>query len=247
MQIKLFDLIKKYEAHKEERMCIKYDEILGPIRHEVRSVLEIGVQTGFSLLAWKDFFPNATIVGVDIDRTLIEPEERIKIGRFSQDDKASFENLFRTHSIEKFDVIIDDAAHIGHLAKRSYEILFDNYLEEGGHYIIEDWGTAYWGHFPDGADYKEPSGADEEKGYFESHLHGMVGFLKQLVDESFRSCIYTAGDVRNSKFEYLKFQENLVTIKKPTAAKRDMENLKSTGIEHEKLVKLLAQRDNPTR
>ena len=37
------------------------------LREDVRNVLEIGVQSGRSLRMWEEFFPNATIYGLDID------------------------------------------------------------------------------------------------------------------------------------------------------------------------------------
>ena len=37
------------------------------IHTEVRSVVEIGVQTDRSIRMWEEFFPNATIYGLDID------------------------------------------------------------------------------------------------------------------------------------------------------------------------------------
>ncbi len=37
------------------------------IRLEVKSVLEIGIQTDRSIRMWEEFFPNAIIYGIDID------------------------------------------------------------------------------------------------------------------------------------------------------------------------------------
>ena len=43
-----------------------YAAVLSPIRHMSFDLLELGVSSGASLLAWRDFFPNANIVGLDI-------------------------------------------------------------------------------------------------------------------------------------------------------------------------------------
>jgi hypothetical protein len=42
---------------------------------------------------------------------------------------------------EGFDIIIDDASHIGELTKTAFWHLFDNHLKPNGLYAIEDWGT----------------------------------------------------------------------------------------------------------
>ena len=49
-----------------------------------------------------------------------------------------------------FDIIIDDASHIGELTKATFWHLFDRHLKPGGLYAIEDWGTGYLDDFPDG-------------------------------------------------------------------------------------------------
>ena len=49
-----------------------------------------------------------------------------------------------------FDIIIDDASHIGELTKTSFWHLFDHHLKPGGLYAIEDWGTGYLDDFTDG-------------------------------------------------------------------------------------------------
>jgi hypothetical protein len=38
--------------------------------------------------------------------------------------------------------------------------------------VIEDWGTGYWDYWPDGKAYDGTN-----------HMAGMVGFVKELVDE----------------------------------------------------------------
>ena len=57
------------------------------------------------------------------------------------------------------------------LTRASFSALFDRHLKPGGIYAIEDWETGYWPRWPDG------------KAYEPGHAHGMVGFIKDLVDE----------------------------------------------------------------
>ena len=42
-----------------------YDSVLGPARQDVRRLLEVGVLGGSSLRMWRDYMPNAEIVGLD--------------------------------------------------------------------------------------------------------------------------------------------------------------------------------------
>src|SRR5271166_3915885 len=43
-----------------------YETIIGSLRTEANLVMEIGVADGSSLLAWREVFPFATCVGMDI-------------------------------------------------------------------------------------------------------------------------------------------------------------------------------------
>ena len=106
---------------------------------------------------------------------------------------------------EGFDLIIDDASHIGELTKTTFWHLFDHHLKPGGLYAIEDWGTGYLDDFPDGKQFEpKPSTLNP----FPCHSNGMVGFVKELVDEQGAGSI-TLG--RNEEFRLSKFESLLVT------------------------------------
>ena len=55
-------------------------------------------------------------------------------------------------------------------------MLFTRWLKPGGVYVVEDWGTGYGPKWADGAPYA-PDGTPG------GHRAGMVGFVKELVDE----------------------------------------------------------------
>jgi hypothetical protein len=87
------------------------------------------------------------------------------------------------------DLVIDDASHIGHLSRLTFDYVFP-YVTNGGLYIVEDWGTGYWDTWIDGSgfmDSKVPATAGRIARRVPSHDFGMVGFVKSLVD-------YTATD-----------------------------------------------------
>ena len=72
-------------------------------------------------------------------------------------------------------------------------------------YAIEDWGTGYLDDFPDGRKFDpKPSILDP----FPCHSHGMVGFVKELVDEQWAGSIALG---RKEQFRWSKFESLLIT------------------------------------
>lgn len=108
------------------------------IRLEVKSVLEIGVETGSSIRMWEEFFPNAIIYGIDINPACKQFEggrRRILIGDQSDPDFL----LQLRQSAEPFDVIIDDGSHRIEHQLKTFELLFPT-MSDHGVYVIEDTG-----------------------------------------------------------------------------------------------------------
>jgi len=109
------------------------------IRLDVRNVLEIGVQTDRSLRMWEEFFPHATIHGIDIDPKCREFEggrRRIHIG--DQGDPAFLARVVGAAGAP-FDIVIDDGSHIVEHQLRTFEYLFPQ-LSDHGIYVLEDTG-----------------------------------------------------------------------------------------------------------
>jgi hypothetical protein len=207
-----------------------YDKILVPWVDKSVTLLELGVYRGGSLKLWRDYFPRGTIIG--IDRKLPEHfvrGERIHIFEGNQADKAFLSAVANETAPDGFDIIIDDASHIGKKVKRTFWHLFDHYLKSGGLYAIEDWGTGYQDDFPDGKRFNpKPSIlnrvrsllpqrlAKQLKVPFPSHSYGMVGFIKELVDEQGAGSI-TIGrkeEFRLSKIESLVITPGIVFVTK---------------------------------
>lgn len=134
-----------------------YYELLKDHRYEYTAVLELGVWEGASHLMWKDFFPKATIYGVDDFSGLAKKymdllhnyelvganlahklewmkEHGLNIFVCDQTDKDSV--LGCLEGI-KLDLIIDDGGHGSWQQQRSFAFLWDQ-LKPGGYYIIED-------------------------------------------------------------------------------------------------------------
>jgi hypothetical protein len=157
-----------------------YHRHFRPRRASVLKVLEIGVggttswsgyethAGGQSLRMWRRYFPNATIIGVDIYPKSVGGS-RIRFAQGSQSDEAFVRSLIERYG--PFDLVIDDGSHIGRDIVASFGLLWDA-VTDGGFYVIEDLAASYdtrWGGGPPGT---PGTGAD---------------LVKRLVDSTLRS------------------------------------------------------------
>ena len=150
-----------------------YEKKFASLQEKPVTLLELGVANGGSLQVWKDYFPHGTIVGLDQSPPpLHDPSRRIHLYQGLQQDIDLLDRISNECAMEGFDIIIDDASHIAAHTKTSFWHLFVHHLKPGGLYVIEDWGTGYWEYWPDGEAYTG-----------NNHMAGMVGFIKELVDE----------------------------------------------------------------
>lgn len=178
--LSLTALTKQHDAMKPASYLTTYESIFSPIRDAKIVLLELGVHQGGSINVWNDYFKNSTIVGVDInDRPPAFPDNpRTHFVKGSQADPAV---LDAASNYGPFDIIIDDGAHIGRIAKRSYQYLFRNHLRPGGLYLMEDWGAPLtMPNWPDSHPYETPVDTDDRLPSFD---YGMVGLIKQIIDQ----------------------------------------------------------------
>ncbi|MGA3002603.1 MAG: class I SAM-dependent methyltransferase [Acetobacteraceae bacterium] len=196
---------------------LEYQRILADLRDRDARILELGVSSGASLLVWKDYLPHGIIVGLDIDAMpqKIAGQDRIHFIRASQDDTAALDQAAAIAG-GSFDLIIDDASHLGYLTKRSFLYLFPKLLKPGGTYAIEDFCTGFLPEYPDGSQWVEPPAFDTASGTrrFESHQFGMVGVVKQLIDHMARELI--TGQSSYLPIEKMTIRTNLALIEKST-------------------------------
>jgi len=130
-----------------------YHEMFKDRRNEVRKVLEIGIgdpasmadpsgkpyQPGASLRMWRDYFPNATILGLDNNRSLLFYEERIWTRYADQGDENSIRTAILSLSgwTFGFDLIVDDGSHVPEHQVNTAKLLVP-LLAPHGIYVIED-------------------------------------------------------------------------------------------------------------
>ena len=210
-----------------------YDSVLAQWVDKDVKLLEVGVHRGGSLKLWRDYFPRSTIVG--IDRQLpehFEPGDRVQVFQGRQQDPVFLSKVATITAPAGFDIIIDDASHVGHVTKVTFWHLFDHYLKPGGLYAIEDWGTGYLDDWPDGRrfDLRTPllgrvrsllpqRVRKRIKVAFPCHAYGMVGFVKELIDEQGHASIAAGCKTgeRISKFEKLLITPGIVFVFKAAA------------------------------
>lgn len=142
------DLAIKYKTDKSSEhhdYMRLYEFMLSPLRNEEFTLLELGVgipsREAPSLRVWRDYFPKAQIVGVDIREVSKNFEgERISIEIGDCSDPQFLTDVFNKYEPH---VIIDDASHMW-----SHQILglrtLLPLLPPGGIYFIEDLQTSFW-------------------------------------------------------------------------------------------------------
>lgn len=132
------DILTKYKdgfGSTDKNRCKKwghcygwaYDHIFKSFDKEAKlDLIEIGAEWGASLLAWREFFPNANIAGVDI-------VDKIEIKR--PDIEYIFSDVKNLKPTKEYDIVIDDGSH------RLSDVLYvvNNFkLKVGGVMVIED-------------------------------------------------------------------------------------------------------------
>ena len=155
---KLNDKINHYNSYSHN-YYIEYAKRFQSKRESALKVLEIGIYTGFSMLLWEKFFPNAEIYGIDINITgtlfnnknayeLCKDKKRIHLYEFDGTNEAKIQRFIKEVKGD-FDIIIDDGSHLGDHQIKSL-IYFLPYLKKDGIYVVEDiglyptGGSSFW-------------------------------------------------------------------------------------------------------
>ncbi len=136
---------KRGEPGKGHDYLRVYERFSKLERTQVRKVLEIGVQKGASIRMWAEYFPNATVFGLDIAESALKVTgDRIKIQLLDQSDAAALGTFARENG--PFDLIVEDGSHIWSHQIIGMQTLIPH-LAAGGHYIVEDLHTSYSAEF----------------------------------------------------------------------------------------------------
>lgn len=195
---------------KPRRFYELYDKYFSERKDTFTNVLELGVYKGESLRIFSQFFSNARILGVDKDIKDLEFDGNIECVECDQTDRSGLLRAANQFAPSGFDIVIDDASHIGYYSLQTFQTLF-NKVKNGGYYVIEDWQIGYFEEWVDGA--RLHSHAIDNSDHLlpkrlPSHDFGMVGFVKGLVD------ILGNFSHTTKPFEYLHLYDELAIIKK---------------------------------
>ena len=117
----LDQLGKKYKTDKAtyHNYCDFYEQHLPS---KIKRLLEIGVMDGNSLRMWKDFYPDAEIIGIDIKQP--QNIEGVSWLQINSND------IYALKDLGKFDIIIDDGSHMTLDQQVSLQYLWKNNLKK---------------------------------------------------------------------------------------------------------------------
>ena len=136
----LIEIGKKYPTNKNDYGFLDiYEKYFKNLKDKKLNILEIGVDKGDSLRLWNEYFTNANICGLDIDKKDFSIDG-VEIYQGDQNDKSLLNEIAKKYG--KFDIIIDDGSHISSHIINSFNHLFDH-LSSNGIYIVEDLQTSY--------------------------------------------------------------------------------------------------------
>ena len=139
---KILDECKSDKGSKHSYDKI-YEQYFQPIRDLPLNFLEVGIFNGNSIKAWLEYFPNATIYGIDFfDRVNPEDIEILKHPRVKWLQSDSTIPTLTSVVLESwpnvtFDVIIDDGLHTPEANMKTLQSLMP-LLNKSGFYFIED-------------------------------------------------------------------------------------------------------------
>lgn len=117
--------------------CNFYEQNLSK---NVTKLYEIGVLDGASLQMWSEYYPNAQIIGFDIeDKSMLKLNSNVTVKYLDHGNIAQLKDL--ANNSNNIDIIVDDGSHFIDHQIMTFEILF-NSLKTNGQYIIEDLHTS---------------------------------------------------------------------------------------------------------
>jgi hypothetical protein len=128
---------KKILCHGYTRV---YDKFFGPIKNEVKNLIEVGIFDGASVKMWQEYFKNANIMALDISQNSVDSVK--DIDRVTSLLQNATDGSFWKSLPFKADIIIDDGSHVVEEQESMLLAAWDSLLP-GGYYIIEDTHSSF--------------------------------------------------------------------------------------------------------
>jgi hypothetical protein len=143
-----------YQGIGQHNYTVYYHQVFSKLRDSVKNVFEFGIgstrsdishnmglsgKPGASLRGWREYFRSANIYAADIDKTILQPEDRIFKFFCDQASLNSIEALWQNPELvhKNFDIIVEDGLHV---FEAQYLFMKNSLhkLKDGGFYICED-------------------------------------------------------------------------------------------------------------
>ena len=128
-----------------------YNVLLGRKRFSVEAFFECGIgpvtsdfqtfgtrtENLSSLSLWREYFPNAEIVGVDIDPQSLVESDKVQSFLLDQTNSSDVTEFWAKNNLPDFDVMIDDGLHSFLAITTLFSASFHK-LKSDGIYFVED-------------------------------------------------------------------------------------------------------------
>jgi len=143
----LSNISKKYPTDKDfvhNYFDTVYEKYFSPIRDNVIKFCEVGVGgfwgdvgwvPGNSLRVWEEYFPNAYVLGLDINQYDLKNEGRITVDYIDQSKKELVDSY--AEKMFDYDIILDDGSHNIHDQQITMSSFFKT-IKSGGIFVMED-------------------------------------------------------------------------------------------------------------
>lgn len=182
----LHNIFRKHHCDKHTHGYATLYEHAATLKNP-KSIMEIGFMHGASMMAFRERFPAAELVALEIN---IRRDKKIPTAPF-QLIEGDFRRYTPTRS---FDWIIDDGSHhSGDVIAAFHK--FWPFVNSGGFYIIEDTHTSYWPGYADPATKQTWS-----------------VFIHWLIDDYVNK---QGVEAQRSETRLVIFQKSIVAIQKP--------------------------------
>ena len=187
----LLEIAKKYNTDKEwshNYISGFYEELFSPYREKNITFVELGVQNGYSMQTWREYFSNAKLIGIDVDSN--ETTKNLDNTELLIGDGYSFEVC---EKVPNADIMIDDGPH--HLPFQcKFLSLYLPKLNKGGVLCIEDiYDLGAESHYPSGSMLDIFSSWDE-----------IVNVISSLSNKKFETGFVRTNNVIDSQIYFVK-------------------------------------------
>lgn len=136
----LFEIGLKYGTDKVTHYFLHhYDAAFNHLRNEPIRFLEIGVFKGASIRMWREYFPNAEIHCIDINKIDLSDLNGVTMHITDCDNKQALSEL--SEKLGEFDIVIDDGGHTMRQQQNALEVFWKK-TKSGGVFVMEDLHTS---------------------------------------------------------------------------------------------------------